>query len=530
MQNEITDSNIITGGKSYFGLSAIEKNTKSILTVYNNIKSSFGPMGLDKMLVNAGGDVNITNDGATILQNMVIEDPAAKILVDLANTQDKEVGDGTTGVVLLACNLIERGYKMIQNGMHPSVVVNGYRLAYREGIQHVKKLLTKDIKNVDDKLLKKIIATTISSKLLKEECDLFCEIITKAIRSISYTEINNKRFYDIKDCNILKHPGGAMKDSFFREGYGMNCYIASPDMKKRMDNVKILCLDMTLQKYKLPLTAAITVNDPSEMEDIRIKEIEIAKKMIKQIIKTGANLVLTTKGIDDLCTKLLSEAGIIAIKRCKKEDLEIIAKYSGTQVYAEIFNDEKYVLGSGSSFKMEQIGNDECAFVYGLKKNLGTIILRGPNSQILEEMHRSLNDAMNIVKRTLESKCIVAGGGAVEIALSNILETFSMSINSREHIPIFFYSEAILTLPKILCMNAGLDPNELVSKIIVLQKTKSPEYLFYGLDVVNNEIGDNFEKGIVEPMMNKMKALRTATEAAISILRINEVIEMPSTK
>ncbi|KAF5140350.1 t-complex protein 1 subunit alpha [Vairimorpha ceranae] len=530
MQNEISQSNIITGGQSWSGLSAVEKNTKSILSVYNSIKSSFGPMGLDKMLVNAAGDVNITNDGATILQNMVIEDPAAKILVDLANTQDKEVGDGTTGVVLLACSLIEKGYKMIQSGMHPSVVVNGYRLAYREGIQHVKKLLTKDIKLVDDDLLRKIITTTISSKLLKEENDLFCDIIIKAIRSISYTEIGGKHQYNIKDINILKHPGGSMKDSFFRDGYGMNCYIASPDMKKQIQNVKILCLDMSLQKYKLPITASVTVNDPNEMETIRMKEIEIAKSLIKLIVKTGATLVLTTKGIDDLCTKLLSEAGIVAIKRCKKEDLEIIAKYSGTELYYNIFENESYKLGQGRLFKMEPIGNDECAFIYGLNKNLGTIILRGPNTQILEEMHRSLNDAMNIVKRTLESKCIVAGGGAVEIALSNILETFSMSINSREHIPIFFYSEAILSLPKILCMNAGLDSNELISKIITLQKSKFSDYFSYGLDVVNNEIGDNFKKGIVEPMMNKLKALRTATEAAISILRINEIIEFPNSK
>ncbi|WUR04860.1 T-complex protein 1 subunit alpha (CCT1) [Vairimorpha necatrix] len=528
MQNEISNTNIITGGKSWSGISAVEKNTKSILSVYNAIKSSFGPMGLDKMLVNAAGDVNITNDGATILQNMVIDDPAAKILVDLASTQDKEVGDGTTGVVLLACSLIEKGYKMIQNGMHPSVVVNGYRLAYREGIQHVKKLLTKDIKNVDDDLLKKIVSTTISSKLLKEENDLFCDVIIKAARSLSYTEINNKRQYNIKDVNILKHPGGEMKDSFFINGYGMNCYVASPDMKKILENVKILCLDISLQKYRLPLTASITVTDPVEMENIRMKEIEIAKSLIRNIKKTGATLVLTTKGIDDLCTKLLVEAGIVAIKRCKKEDLQIIAKYSGTQVYSEISDEETYTLGNGGSFKMIQIGNDECALIDGLTKNLGTIFLRGPNTQILDEMHRSVDDAMNIVKRTLESKCIVAGGGAVEIALSSILETFSMSINSREHIPIFFYSEAVLTLPKILCMNARLDPNELISKVIAHQKSNFSEYFSYGLDVVNNEIGDNFKKGIIEPMMNKMKALRTATEAAINILRINEVIEFPN--
>lgn len=527
MQNEITNSNIITGGKSFVGLQAVEKNTKAILSVYNNIKTSYGPFGLDKMLISAAGDVNITNDGATILQNMVIEDSTAKILIDLATTQDKEVGDGTTGVVLFACSLIEKGFKMIQNGMHPSVVVNGYRLAYREAIQHVKKHLTKDVKTIDDKLLKNIILTSISSKLLNEESDLFCDIIIKAMRSLSFSEVDNKIIYNIEDINILKHPGGEIKDSLFVDGYGINCYLASSNMKKRINNPKILCLDMSLQKYKLPLSAAIVINDPNKLEEIRFKEIEIAKKIIEAIKKTGATLLLTTKGIDDLCTSLLSEAGICAIKRCKKTDLETIAKYSGTRIYNEINSDDKIILGNGNLFEMKQVGNDECAFIFGLKKNLGTIMLRGPNTQILEEMHRSLNDALNIVKRTLESKCVVPGGGAVEIALSTILESFSMSINSREHIAIFFYSEALLTIPKTLCLNAGLDSNNLISKIIVLQKTKSSEFYRYGIDVVKNEIGDNIEKGIIEPMMNKMKAIRTATEAAISILRINEIIEFP---
>lgn len=527
MQNEINNSNLITGGKSFVGLRAVEKNTKAILSVFNNIKTSYGPFGLDKMLISAAGDVNITNDGATILQNMVIDDSTAKILVDLATTQDKEVGDGTTGVVLFACSLIEKGYKMIQNGMHPSVVVNGYRLAYREAIQHVKKHLTRDVRNIDDKLLKNIILTSISSKLLKEESGLFCDIVIKAMKSLNSTENDNKVVYDIYDINILKHPGGEIKDSLFVDGYGLNCYLASASMKKKIVNPKILCLDMSLQKYKLPLTAAIVINDPSKLEEIRYKEIEISKKVIEVIKKTGANLVLTTKGIDDLCTTLLSEAGICAIKRCKKSDLEIIAKYSGTRILNEVNLDDKIVLGNGGLFEMKQVGNDECGFIYGLKKNLGTIMLRGPNTQVLEELHRSLNDALNIVKRTLESKCVVPGGGAVEIALSTILETFSMSINSREHIAIFFYSEALLTIPKTLCINAGLDPNDLISKIIVLQKTKSSEFYRYGIDVIKNEIGDNIEKGIIEPMMNKMKAIRTATEAAISILRINEVIEFP---
>ncbi|EOB14753.1 T-complex protein 1 subunit alpha [Nosema bombycis CQ1] len=542
MFNEISTNSILTGSTTYSGISASEKNTKSVMSVYNSIKSSFGPMGLDKMLVSATGDVNVTNDGATILQNMFIEDPAAKMLIDLATNQDKEVGDGTTSVVLMACGLIESGHKLIESGIHPSVVVSGFRMAFNESVHFIKNNIAKNIQNVDDNLLKQIIKTCIASKILKDENDHFSEMVLKSIRSIE-----NKGKYEIENINILKHPGGSVSDSFYREAYAMNCYLASPEMNKITSKVKLLCLDMALQKYKLPLTAQIVVENPEEMEAIRMKEIEITKKLIKSIEKSGANVVLTSKGIDDLCTKLLVEAGIVAIKRCKINDLEIIAQQTGTMIYNNFYDDmlddtikqgddlgkaikfnNDYHLGTAESLKMETIGNDECVFLYGIKKKMASLILRGPNSQVLEEMHRSLNDALNIVKRTLENKFIVPGGGAIEVALSSILETFALAVNSKEHISIFKFSEVLLNIPKILAINAGLDPNEIISKVLKSQKELNSYYI--GFDATTGEVTNNLEKGIVEPMINKLKALRAATEAAISISRINEIIIMPNRK
>lgn len=531
MYKEISTNNILTGSTSFTGIGATEKNTKAVMSVFNAIKTSFGPMGLDKMLVSAAGDVNVTNDGATILQNMWIEDPAAKMLIDLATNQDKEVGDGTTGVVLIACGLIEAGHKLIESGIHPSVVVSGYRMAFNEAVQFIKSTIAKNVHQVDDSLLKQIIKTCISSKILKDENDHFVEMVLKAIRSVDYTESAGRRKYDIGDINILKHPGGSMGDSFFKEAYAMNCYLASPEMKKTTEKVKLLCLNMSLQKYKLPLTAAIVVENPEEMEAIRMKEIEITKNLIKSIVKTGANVVLTTKGIDDLCTKLLAEAGIVAIKRCKANDLEIIARYTGTSVYSEFYEfEENILLGSADSLRVEMIGNDECVFLYGLKKKMSSMILRGPNSQILEEMHRSLNDALNIVKRTLEQKFIVPGGGAVEVALSSVLESFALTVNAKEHISIFKYSEVLLGIPKILAVNAGLDPNAILSKMIKKQKESPQDEYNFGIDVMTGEVCNCVDKGIVEPMINKLKSLRAATEAAISILRINEIIILPNTQ
>lgn len=534
MSKEISTTDILSGGESYSGVSAVEKNSKAMMKVYNAIKTSFGPLGLDKMCVDSAGEVSITNDGATILQNMLVEDPAAKILVDLATQQDREVGDGTTSVALLAASLIDKGARLISSGVHPSIVVSGYKIAFNECIQFIKKNISKDTGQLGQKALTNVIRTSISSKVISGECELFSSIVLDALKCIETTDVDKKTVYPIEDINILKHPGGSMKDSFLHQGYAMNCSLASSAMKRCIKKPKILCLDFGLQKYKSPLTVNVLVDEPDKLESIRKKELEITEARVKSIVNSGVNVVLTTRGIDDMCTKLLVDSDVTAIRRCKKEDLLVIAKATGTSLLSDIsdMNGGECVsnLGTADKFEVLPVGEEECVFIDGLKKKMASIILRGANCQLLDEMHRSVHDAICVLKRTLESKSVVSGGGAVECALSLMLEKFAFTVNSKEHVAIHRYAESLLSIPKILATNAGLDANEMLARLLSEQseeKVGYPGSRFLGLDVMTGDIQDNFEFGIIEPSVSKMKSLRAATEAAISILRINEVIILP---
>ncbi|KAL7348016.1 T complex protein subunit beta [Encephalitozoon intestinalis] len=534
MNKEISTADILSGGESYSGASAVEKNANAMMKVYNAIKTSFGPLGLDKMCVDSAGEVSITNDGATILQSMVVDDPAAKILVDLAAHQDHEVGDGTTSVVLIAASLIEKGAKLIASGVHPSVVVSGYKMAFNECVQFIKKSISKSTLNLGSKALRNVVKTSISSKVISSESELFCEIVIDALKCIESSTEDKKNMYPIEDINILKHPGGSMKESFLHQGYALNCSLASNFMKREIKKPKILCIDFGLQKYKNPLTVNIVVDNPNKLEEIRKKELEITRKQVKAIIDSGANVILTTRGIDDMCTKILLEAGVVGIRRCKKEDLIVIAKAIGTSLVSSTSDlsggDNITSPGSADKFEVVSIGEEECVFINGLKKKMASIILRGANSQLLDEMQRSIHDAICVLRRTLESGSVVPGGGSVECALSLMLEKFAFTVNSKEHVAIHRYAESLLSIPKILATNAGLDSNEIVAGLLSSQAKEiesSSETRFLGIDVTSGKIQNNFEFGIIEPSMNKMKSLKAATEAAISILRINEVIILP---
>lgn len=534
MSKEISTIDLLCGGESYSGVSAVEKNSREMMKVYNAIKTSFGPLGLDKMCVDSAGEVSITNDGATILQNMLVEDPAAKILVDLATQQDQDVGDGTTSVVLLAANLIEKGAKLISSGVHPSVVVSGYKIAFNECVQFIKKSISKDSSQLGSKALANVVRTSISSKVINAEHELFCGIVIDALKCVETADVNKKTVYPIEDINILKHPGSSMKESFLYQGYAMNCSLASNAMKKCVKKPRIACLDFGLQKYKSPLTVNVLVEDPNKLEEIRKKELDITRSRIKSIIGSGATVILTTKGIDDMCTKILLDAGVVAVRRCKKEDLNVIAKATGTTLLSDIIDvsggEAISNLGSAEKFEVMPVGQEECVFIEGLKKKMASIVLRGANCQLLDEMHRSVHDAVCILKRTLESKLVIPGGGAVECALSLMLEKFAFTVNSKEHVAIHRYAESLLSIPKILATNAGLDSNEILAQLLSEQSKERVDHMssrFLGVDVMTGNVQDNFEFGIIEPSMGKLKALRAATEAAISILRINEVIILP---
>lgn len=528
---ELSANALLTGAEIVSNQGAINKNVAAVKYIYDSIKTSYGPLGLDKMCIDATGEVLITNDGATILENMLVENPTAKMLVSLSLEQDKEVGDGTTSVVLLAASLVMKGAELIENGVHPSTVVSGYRIAFNESMKYIKQKVAKTVsKVVETSVVDSIIETAISSKIINQEKKKFIEILKKSIQNAKEGDK-----YMIDKISILKTLGGSMKDSEYFNGFILNCSVASRLMRKHIEKPVIACLDFSLLKEKLPLTVSINVTDPTKLEAIRIQEIEMTKKKCRAIIESGANLVLTTGGIDEMCIKMFVDNNIVAVRRCTIEDLEHIAKATGTTVLKSMFDFENNYeiknLGSCDNFYIKSLSDYDLVYLEGCINNISTILLKGPNTQVVDEARRACNDALQVLKKTLESKSIVPGGGAVEAALMFLLEDFAANINTKEYAAINRYAEALLEIPRILASNAGLDSNKIVGKLLKKQYEiyKSGQlYKFYGLDVMKGAIQDNLESGIVEPTIYKLKVFKAATEAAIGILRINEISVFPS--
>jgi len=426
---------LFLNGEKISGSDIRDQNVLATQAIANVVKSSLGPVGLDKMLVDDIGDVTVTNDGATILGLLDIEHPAGKILVELAQQQDKEVGDGTTSVVIIAAELLRRANELVKNKIHPTTIISGYRLALREAIKYLTDVMSTKVELLGKNCLISIAKTSMSSKILGSDADFFAKMAVDAIQSVKSTNSRQESRYPVKAVNILKAHGQSSRESMLVKGYAMNCQVASQAMKTRIQNAKIACLDMNLQKVRMAMGVNITIDDPNQLEAIRQRETQMVLEKIQLILKAGANVIFTTKGIDDLCLKTLVEAKVMGVRRCKKEDLRRIAKATGATLISSLSNlegDEVFEassLGSAEEVVQERISDDECILVKGTKAfTSASIILRGSNEYQLDEMERSIHDSLSVVKRTLESGVVVPGGGAVETALSIYLENFATTV------------------------------------------------------------------------------------------------------
>lgn len=530
------------GGERTTGENIRTQNVTAVTAIANIVKSSLGPVGLDKMLVDDIGDVTVTNDGATILKLLEVEHPASKVLCELADLQDQEVGDGTTSVVILAAEFLRGANELVRQKIHPTSIISGFRLACKEACKYIQEHLTINVDDLGKESTMNVAKTSMSSKLIGQVSDFFSELVVNAVMAVKRAGNKGEAKYPIKAINVLKAHGGSLKESLLVDGYALNCTIASQAMPKRVENARIACLDFSLQKAKMHLGVSVVVEDPAQLEAIRQRESDITKERIQKILGAGANVVLVSGGIDDLCLKYFVEAGAMGVRRCKKADLKRIARATGATMALTLANlegEESFdasMLGQADEVVQERICDDELIVIKRPKaRSASSIILRGANDFMLDEMERSMHDAICVVKRVLESKTVVPGGGAVEAALSIYLENFATSLGSREQLAIAEFANSLLVIPKTLAVNAAQDSADLVAKLRAYHNTSQinterSSLKWIGLDLIEGKVRDNKKAGVLEPCISKIKCLKFATEAAITILRIDDMIKLSPEK
>jgi len=526
-------------GERVSGAEVRTQNVTAALSVANVVKSSLGPIGLDKMLVDDLGEVTITNDGATILAQLEVEHPAARVLVQLSEMQDKEVGDGTTSVVILASEMLKRANELVKNQIHPTSIMAGYRLAMKESIKFIKDRLAVKTATLGRDVAFNIAKTTLSSKIFGQQSEFFANLAVDAMSMVkNENPETGKATYPIKSVGILKQHGKSFKDSQLINGYLFFGGRAGQGMPRHIKNAKIALLDIDLRKSKMAMGVQVVVTDPKKLEDIRQRESDITKERIQLLLKAGANVILTTKGIDDMAIKYFVEAGALAVRRVKKDDLRRIAKLTGGTLaitLADMDGNESFppeMLGVADEVMEERIADDDHLVIKGGKNTSAcSVLLRGANMHMLDEVERSLHDALCAIKRAMESASVVPGGGCVESALSIHLENFATSLSSREQLAIAEFAQAMLVIPKQLSVNAAQDASDMVAKLRASHNasqtdTSKAEMRHYGMDCITGKIQNNLAAGILEPALSKVKMIQFATEAAITVLRIDDMIKL----
>jgi len=451
----------------------------------------------------------------------------------------QEVGDGTTSVVIIASELLKRAHELVAQGIHPTSIISGYRLAMREACKYVEQNLAVDAVSLGRECLMNTCRTTIASKLLSTDSDFWANMCVDAVMNMETIDpFTDEKRYPVKAIGILKKQGKGSKESALLDGFGLNCVRASQQMPKKVENAKIALLDYNLKKYRLAFGVQVVVEDPDELEKIRDREAKITKDRIELILNSGANVILTVKGIDDYSLKFLVEKGVMGVQRCLKSDLRKLAKATGGKLVeslATLEGEEAFEasnLGEAATVEQIRVCDDEMIMISGTKVRKGnTILIRGPNQFYLDEAHRTITDCLLAVRRVLESGRVVPGGACVETALCIYLENFATTLGSREQLAIAQFADSLLVIPKTLANNAAKDAVELTAKLRAIhniaQSDPSKRNLqSRGLDLVNGSIRDNMEAGVLEPAMSKCKQLQFATEAAITILRIDDSVKI----
>jgi len=509
------------GTKRDKGKDAQFNNIAAARTISDAVRSSLGPRGMDKMLVDSMGDVIITNDGVTILKEIDVQHPAAKMLVEVAKTQDSEVGDGTTTSVILAGELLKKSLDMVDSNVHPTIIANGYRLA---NIQAQKILIdiSKKVSFNDDEVLKNIAQTAMNSKQISSSRKFFSDLVVDAVKTVAEKDAKGKYTIDLDNIQTVKKSGASMEETSLVKGLIIDKEPIHSAMPKSIKNAKIALIDAPFEVKKTEIDAKIEITDPSQLNAFLMEEESMLRKMVEKIKSVGATVVFCQKGIDDLAQHYLAKEGIYAARRVKKSDMEKLSASTGANIINKLDELDKSDLGYADLVEVKKVQDEEMTFITGLKNTRSvSILIRGGTKHVIDEIERSLVDAWSVVKVAIEDGMMTTGGGSAATEIAMRLREYSASVGGREQIAIDAFASAMESIPTTLAENAGLDP---IDVLIEMRKQHKAGKITAGLNPFTGKVEDMFKLNVIEPYRVGKQAINSATDAAVMILRIDDVI------
>jgi len=496
------------------GKDAQRNNILAAKIVAETVKTTLGPKGMDKMLVDSTGNIIVTNDGVTILNEMEIEHPAAKMVVEIAKTQEQEIGDGTTTAVMLAGKLLENAEELLDQKIHPAIIAKGYRKA-AEKAQQILNELSFEITN-NEQLLK-IAQTAMTGKGAEYVKEIFDNIIVESIKTISQ---DNQ--IDLENIKIEKQKGQAIENTELIKGIVIDKERVSLDMPQKIKNAKILLIDSALEIQSPETETRLSVSNPEQLQSFLNQEDAILREMVEQIKNSGTNVVICQKGIDDVAQFYLSKAGIYALRRVAQSDMRKISKATGAKIISNLKELTSEELGFANLVEEKKQAEENFTYITGCQNPKAlTILIRGGTEHVVDEIERAVKDGLGDVAAVLKNPKVVAGGGAVEIELSKKLKQFSQTLTGREQLAVEKYASSLEIIPKTLAENAGLDPLNVLTELKVSHDSENKNF---GLNLFSGKIEDTINNGIIEPLKIKTQAISSASEVAIMILRIDDVI------
>ncbi len=512
------------GTKREKGKDAQSNNINAAIAIANAVKTTLGPRGMDKMLVDGMGDVVITNDGVTILKEMEIEHPAAKMIVEVAKTQDAECGDGTTTAVILAGELLKNAQQLISSNVHPTVVTRGYKDAAKKCMEYLDGLSIKVSTN-DRETLQEIASTAMSSKGVAGSKDQLAKIAVDAVTSVA-EKVDGGYSVDDDDIQLVKKQGGSIADTMLLQGIIIDKEPVHSAMPRLVRNAKIAVVDAALEIKKTEIDSKIEITDPTQLRGFLDEEEGMLKSMVENIKSAGANVVFCQKGVDDVVQHFLSKEGIFAVRRVKKSDMEKLAKATGANIVTRLNDLSSKDLGFAASVEARKIQDDELTFVTGCKNPKSvSVLLRGGSEHVVDELERSLVDAISVAALAIEDGKMVVGGGATAIELSQKLSDYATSVGGREQMAIEAFAKALEVIPTSLAENAGMDTIDI---LIELRSSHKAGNRNHGVDVLNGRVADMRKAKVLEPLRVGRQAIQSAADAASMILRIDDVISTRS--